>query len=274
MTEHAAEVASRQRFEFGKNWEQFLDTLNEARIAAAEDSLRKMLGVEDLQGRTFLDLGCGSGLFSLAARRLGAAVHSLDYDPRSVACAQALKARFFADDDRWTIEEGSVLDRDRLRALGVFDVVYSWGVLHHTGAMWTAMDNVVQTVAPRGTLFIAIYNHQQLFTAYWKAVKKLYVASPSPARRLMEYGFYGFFAGGLFVADTLRGRDPRARHAGHGRRGMNVLRDVVDWIGGWPFEVATPDEVFRFYRDRGFSLTQLKTCGAKHGCNEFVFIRN
>src|ERR1035438_5515350 len=135
------EIAAGERFAFGENWWRFLSILDERRIAQAEDSLRGMLGVSDLQGKTFLDIGCGSGLFSLAARRLGACVHCFDYDPQSVACAQELRRRYFPEDTDWRIEEGSALDGNYLAGLGSFDVVYSWGVLHHTGAMWQALDN-------------------------------------------------------------------------------------------------------------------------------------
>lgn len=136
MTEHATEIARGERFEFGANWAQFLNVLNDERIALAEQSLRTMLGVNDLQGKRFLDIGSGSGLFSLVARRLGAAVHSFDYDPRSVACTAELKRRYYPDDPDWVVEQGSALDKDYLQTLGQWDVVYSWGVLHHTGAMW------------------------------------------------------------------------------------------------------------------------------------------
>ena len=145
--EQEMELESERRFEFGRNWRRFLSTLDEERIHEAEKSLLSMLEVETLQDRSFLDIGSGSGLFSLAARRLGARVHSFDYDPESVACAQELKGRFFAGDADWTIERGSVLDADYIKRLGQFDIVYSWGVLHHTGAMWRALEHASLPVA-------------------------------------------------------------------------------------------------------------------------------
>lgn len=88
--DHASEISRGQRFEFGANWAQFLKVLNDERIAQAEKSLKDMPGMPDLTGKRFLDAGSGSGLFSLVSRRLGANVHSFDYDPQSVACAQEL----------------------------------------------------------------------------------------------------------------------------------------------------------------------------------------
>src|SRR5438105_11901475 len=179
MTGHATEVSRGERFDFGANWARFLEGLNDERIAQAEQSLCDMLGVSDLQGKTFLDIGSGSGLFSLAARRLGAMVHAFDYDPQSVACTREIKRRYAPEDLHWTIEEGSVLDRDYLSRLGQFDAVYSWGVLHHTGAMWEALDNVAFLVAEGGRLCIAIYNDQGRQSRRWRRLKRSYNRLPS-----------------------------------------------------------------------------------------------
>lgn len=273
MSNYEIEVQQGERFRFGDNWTHFLSVLNDERIEEAKSSLKYMLNVETLDGKTFLDVGSGSGLFSLVARMLGAKVYSFDYDPQSVACTAELKQRYFPDDD-WVVEPGSVLDKDYLSRLGHFDVVYSWGVLHHTGSMWDALRNVASLVKPKGQLFIAIYNKQQFISAYWVFVKRLYNRSWPIIQRLINYCYFLFFAAELFAADVLRGRNPTLRYQGIDSRGMSVYYDVVDWVGGWPFEVATPEEIFRFFKDQGFSLTELVTCGGKHGCNEFVFKLN
>ena len=265
MTMHAIEVSRSGRFEFGANWARFLSLVNEDRIAQAENSLRGMLGVSDLQGKRFLDLGSGSGLFSLAARRLGAAVHSFDYDPKSVGCTQGLKRRYFAEDTQWLIEEGSVLDREYLARLGQFDVVYSWGVLHHTGAMWQALDNVAPLVVGGGKLFLAIYNDQGLISRYWVRIKALY-ARNSWMRGPLICAHAPYLFGLRWLVRKMTRRLTLDR-------GMSLWHDMVDWVGGFPFEVARPDLIFRFYKQKNFVLFELKTCGGKHGCNEFVFTR-
>ena len=272
MTEHATEVSRGERFEFGANWARFLELLNDERIGRAEKSLCEMLGVSDLEGKSFLDIGSGSGLFSLAARRLGATVHSFDYDPKSVACTRELKRRYFPDDPRWIVEEGSVLNQDYLKRLGQFDVVYSWGVLHHTGAMWEALDNIASLVAERGRLFISIYNDLGGPSRRWKYLKQLYNSYALLRLPLALYTLIRLWTHS-FLHDTLQG-NPLASWSNYKKgRGMSAWHDVVDWIGGYPFEVAKPEEVFDFYRQRGYRLERLKTCANGHGCNEFVIAR-
>jgi len=272
--EHTQEVARGERFTFGDNWNRFLRLLNDDRLSAAQESLKQSLGVERLNGKRFLDAGSGSGLFSMAARQLGAEVYSFDYDPQSVACTAELRERYFSHDPQWTVAEGSVLDTAYLSSLGHFDIVYSWGVLHHTGAMWEALANVAPLVAPGGKMFIAIYNNQGGPSYRWTQIKRLYNRSPRylGTALVLAIGAYQEIRAALGRVVRLQTPLPfKAWAEAKKTRGMSVWHDLVDWVGGYPFEVAKPEEIFDFYRAKGFNLIKLKTNAGGLGCNEFVF---
>ena len=256
---------SELRFGFGNNWKHFLGVLNEERIAESIRSLQQMLGVESLAGKSFLDAGSGSGLSSLAARRLGARVYSFDYDEESVACTNELRNRFFQDDAQWEVSQGSVLDPDYLAELGQFDVVYSWGVLHHTGDMQKAFENITKCVAPTGQLYIAIYNDQGPISRYWLWVKRHYNRGAS-WRVPLTAMHMPYLLGARYAIRAASGRLGQ-------ERGMSLWYDMKDWLGGYPFEVARPEQVFDFFSARGLCLKSIKTCGGRQGCNEFVFTR-
>lgn len=254
-----------KRFQFGENWRSYLGWLNDRRIAEAERSLRIMFDAEELSGKRLLDIGSGSGLFSLAARRLGAVVHSFDFDSISVECTRELRRRFETEKEKWVIERGSVLDEEYLRGLGQFDYVYCWGVLHHTGAMWRALAQVIPLVAHQGQLYLAIYNDQGWISRYWLGVKRAYNRDPI-TRAFVTVAHAPYLLGGRWFVRALT----RGVAAG---RGMSLWHDMRDWLGGYPFEVAKPEAVFDFVSARGLVLRKLRTCGGRHGCNEFLFTR-
>lgn len=258
-------------FAFGANWLRFVAEMQPAAVLHAERSLRRLLECESLAGKDFLDIGSGSGLFSLAARRLGARVHSLDSDAQSVACAQALKERFAPADAGWRIDRASILDATYRAAVAPADIVYSWGVLHHTGALWEALAATAGLVRPGGLLAIAIYNDQGRASRRWAWVKRSYVGWPALRPALLLGGAIRLW-GPTMVRDALRGNPLRTWRRYADERGMSPWRDVVDWIGGWPFEVARPEDVVRFLRGRDFTLVRLHPSSG-HGCNELLFRR-
>ena len=265
------------RYEFGSNWRSYVEkALNERRVAHAVSSLKSFLEVEDLRGTAFLDIGCGSGLFSLAAHLLGAErVESFDFDADSVSTALELKARFAVPDQRWSVRRGSVLDPDFMSSVASADVVYSWGVLHHTGRMWDAIDSAATKVLPGGRFAISIYNRVDRFpdsSKMWWHLKRTYTRSPVAVRRLME----GVYIGNFILTRLLTLRNPMRPifdREGAGRRGMDFLHDVRDWLGGFPYEYATSGEVFgHVRRTTGFELAKLVNWEG-NACNELLFRR-
>ncbi|MBK8174919.1 MAG: class I SAM-dependent methyltransferase [Rhodospirillales bacterium] len=234
-------------FEFGKNWTAYSLTVTEDDIARSMREMRRMLGRESLHGLRFLDIGCGSGIHALAALRLGAAmVTAIDIDPHSVGAARALIGQHWAQAN-YLIREGNVflLTPDDL---GHFDLVYSWGVLHHTGDMWTAIRRAAGFVEPGGTLAIALYRKTPM-CAFWRWEKRRYTRGGP----FFRGAAIGVFVAARVLRDAVRLKNPMAKIRVHNeKRGMKWYTDVIDWLGGYPYESASPKEVAAFLEPIGF----------------------
>ncbi|MDD5556346.1 MAG: class I SAM-dependent methyltransferase [bacterium] len=265
-------------FAFGRNWQEFIRRfLDQGRIEEAVKSLSAFCRGYDFKGKTFLDAGCGSGLFSLAACRLGASrVVSFDVDSDSVHCCRYLHDRE-GKPAHWQVMQGSILDEHFMAGLGRFDCVYSWGVLHHTGNLWKAVENASRLVAKGGVMYLAIYNRADGICLYpdgrfgpstfWVKVKRAYSRSPLALQKLIDASVMSF----LVLAYCLTLRNPVEKIRRHRElRGMSWRIDIRDWLGGYPYEYASVAEVFAFVRKLGFSLENLK-CTNGLGNNEYLF---
>ena len=258
-------------FSFGKNWQIFLKSLNDDRFKFAEKSLTEFMK-SDLKGKSFIDIGCGSGLFSYTALNLGASrVVSFDIDPFSVQCCRYLYDKANKPNN-WEISEGSILNKEFVSKFGEFDVVYSWGVLHHTGDMWEAIRNSANLVKYGGYYYIAIYNKRGGLngSGFWLRVKKMYNYSPKIGKWFIE-GIYMF---SYLTAYTIKLKNPVSyvRNYHKNKRGMRFKTDVTDWLGGYPYQFATPEEIFNFMKKEfpDFELMNIKSTKGI-GNNWFLF---
>ncbi|HVJ51825.1 MAG TPA: class I SAM-dependent methyltransferase [Aliidongia sp.] len=262
-----------ERFAFGQNWASFIERhFDEERVAITQAHLLKFLGRDSLEGSTFLDIGCGSGLHSLAAVKAGAKrVVSFDYDPMSVATTARLRLQA-GEPAHWQVMHGSVLDPAFLATLGEFDIVYSWGVLHHTGDQWNAIRNAASRIGPGGAFYIALYT-SDVFTgkhdaAFWLRIKKRYVDGGWLTKRSLEL----WYASWQLAAYARGGKNPISYVVNYrASRGMSYYHDVKDWVGGWPMEFSSVDEVKRFGAEAlGLQLANIATGEAN---SEYLFTR-
>ena len=253
------------KFSFGQNWLSYSSSaLDEDRIALAREAFRLLTRGIQLRNARFLDIGFGQGLALFFAGEAGADVHGIDADP---ICVEALEAtqRFFPNAPRPEAEVASILDNDFVRAQkanGGFDVVHSWGVLHHTGNMTKAFQNAASLVKPGGFLIISIYNRHWT-SPFWRTLKYVFHHLPGLLQNAMVFVLYPFF--------YARARSLSKDGSPMASRGMDLRHDIRDWLGGYPYEYASPIAVQRFFAELGFRTVRCEPTKGFTGCNEFVF---
>jgi SAM-dependent methyltransferase len=274
MPEPTDLLKQESHFAFGKNWASYSELVSESQIAEAEAWLSRLLG-DSIRGKRFLDIGCGSGLHSLAALRLGATeVVGVDLDPDSVATTRRLLTKF-APDQQWKVLEVSVFDLDQ-SGIGQLDVVYSWGVLHHTGDMFRALRCAAEAVAPSGIFSFALYRRTRLCW-FWKWEKQWYAHASATGQKRAQKTFIGLFR----IYCLLTGRSFERYLAEYPKqRGMDFHHDVHDWMGGWPYESISPEETDKYMSGLGFGCERKFVVGREtlgvfgSGCDEYVYRRD
>lgn len=254
--------SGRVEFSFGRNWKEFLPTIDDNAIKEAGKDIDQWLGSQNIQGKSVIDIGSGSGLSSLCIYYRGCRrLVSFDSDPESVETAKFLAARA-GSPDNWAIFQGSIIDETLINRLGTFEIVHSWGVLHHTGKMWQAMAHAIRLCAPGALFLISIYAAGDRYEEHLALKRRFNAADPGTKADMIRIqmertkSFY---------------RDNENSEGGLNRdRGMTHYHDAVDWLGGLPYEVAHASEVLLFCINRG--LVPLRVFERRQGgCSVYLF---
>jgi 2-polyprenyl-6-hydroxyphenyl methylase/3-demethylubiquinone-9 3-methyltransferase len=236
---------TKRRFAFGKNWLSYTKrSLNGPRLTKAVEAFERLFAGIELKGRSFLDVGFGQGLTTAIAASKGCKVMAIDIDPDNIKALQTTAEALGLDPSLIQVQVASILDESLVaRYQDHFDIVHSWGVLHHTGQMETAIANTCRMVRRGGYLIIAIYN-RHWSSPFWKGVKYTYNICPGPIQRLMVLVFYPI----VYTAKWLvTGKDP--------------------------YEYASIDQVRQMVEPYGFTAVRIRPAGVPTGCNEFIFRR-
>lgn len=253
------------RFNFGKNWQSYSRiALTTQRIEAARVDFARLFSIVDLKGKTFLDIGFGQGLSICLAAEAGTRARGIDIDADNLEAARLTQAHFALPSPP-VLTIGSILDPQLVAELGGeggFDVVHSWGVLHHTGDMALAIQHAAQLTKQNGHLVLAIYR-SHWSSPLWHAIKWLYNLSPGFIRQLLIAVNYWV----IYLAKLLVTRQNPLNK----ERGMDFYHDVVDWVGGYPYEHASEHGLTQHMASLGFTRIDFIPAKVPTGCHQFVF---
>lgn len=257
-------MSAKITFSFGKNWMDLNRSITEEEINKAKQDLDIWIGKENIEGKRVLDLGSGSGIHSLSLLMLGAGeLVSFDYDPNSVT-ATTHHWEKKGKPANWKVLHGSVLDKDFISTLGKFDLVYSWGVLHHTGSMWEAINNALTMVKDNGLFYLTIYKDDDYANSI--KLKERYNAASPAGKKMIEYSHISK----IMMKRAARLKNPFTWNEKL-ERGMNIYHDLIDWLGGLPYEAASEDEMLKWGIENNLKLKRILCRGNYGSCNYYLF---
>lgn len=254
-------------FSFGQNWLEYNQNwLTEEKLNQAKEHFDKLCGGIDFTNKKFLDVGFGQGLTLFLASQKQAQCQGIDIDPKNITAFEVAKKKLGSVEKNLApiqVQVASILDAQFVtQNHEAFDIVYAWGSLHHTGQMYPALKNCLSLLKPGGYFVCAIYNrHWSSGTWHW--IKKNYNRSPHWLKKLA----IGLLIPPIFLAKWLvTFKNPLKM-----KRGMSFYYDVIDWVGGYPYEYASAEEMFAFFKKNSLKKIRWQKANVPTGCHEYVF---
>jgi len=264
------------RFKFGENWSNYSSSVNLEKIELAKKDIIRLVG--DVSNKSVIDIGCGSGIHTVAFIQLGVkSIVSFDYDLKSVETTKKLVKKFCYKKSKYKVFQADILNIDSLSGLNKrkFDIVYSWGVLHHTGSMFEAIISTTKFLKDNGILVLGLYVKTKLCN-FWYYEKKIFNKYKF-LQPLIKLPFLFFLIIGLSLKK--RSSPYKIIHDYKKQRGMSIIFDVNDWLGGFPYESIDDNSLLNFLKLKGFKIVRKFNTNSRIGffgaaCGEWVLKKN
>ncbi len=194
---------------------------------------------EGVKCKRVLDGGSGSGMISVAFAVMGADVTGVDVTPKCVenGCKNAdlfgVQCRFL---------KRNLLSLDLCGE--TFDIIYNWGVLHHTQDARKSFTNLAKHLKPGGEMIVAVYL-KTVLSGFWNFLRIFYQESPQVFKTLfLNTG--SIFLNGVDYFNNLFFNKER-----YMMRGTNNKEILNDWFGVPYRTFHTYEEVFEWFRENG-----------------------
>lgn len=141
----------------------FFDEIKEYRYTKYAPWMLKTFNFEQYKGKKVLEIGVGSGIDHLELAKSEAILTGIDITPKSIELTKKNLELHGYQSNLLVADTENLPFKDE-----TFDIVYSFGVLHHTPDIQKAIDEIFRVLKPRGKVLLSLYNKNSLF--FWVSV--------------------------------------------------------------------------------------------------------
>jgi ubiquinone/menaquinone biosynthesis C-methylase UbiE len=225
---------------------------------ASENHWKMFYTPDEVKGKSVLDAGCGTGIFSIIFANNGAArVKGIDISEGSLETGRSLKEKF-------GLENIEFVKEDMLRLPfkdEEFDIVWAWGTVHHTTDPLAAITELMRVLKRGGSLFLAVYKRTRL-TFIHEIIRRTLVRTPRRMWTFLSKVMAFFLAPVVFF---FKKREKS-------RKGEKLEELILDWYFVPIRHYYRPKEIQTFLEDRGFVIEKhLAASGRFDSSSNFIF---